>query len=228
MATKPIKSILTREITEPENIILCQRMSSYLTEIVNYSTIVFDLCSQKFKGRYGENENLAFPMLYLHTIELVDGIQVLVNEGVINPCIPLVRSLFESYLSIRLLLENNNLFVERSLSWLYFSAKQNIKEYGEFCIENYTRINNENNIKISIDFNKIDQYSKKKISNLQNLLSRQQFVSIEAKCNNIKSIHGWYQLVDSKLNNLRDVAKRFGCENEYILIYKQFSKILHV
>lgn len=227
MTTQPIKSILTRDLTESENVLFCDKTSSYLIEIVNFSTIVFNLCLCESEGKYRENENLAFPMIFLHCIELVDGIQVLFKEGVINPCMPLVRSLFESYLSIRLLLENNDLFVERSLSWLDFCAKQNIGDYREFLKENYMRINDENEIKISIDFENTDQDSKNKISNLQKLLSRPQFTSIEMKYKNIKRIRGWYKLADSKLNNLRDVAKRFGCENEYILIYKQFSKVSH-
>lgn len=223
----PIGVILTREIIEIENITFCKDASAYLTEIVNFSTHVFHLFLEEEKGKFHENENVALPMLLFQMIELIDGIQVLTEVGLMNPCTFLVRGLFETYLSIRLLLEEKDLFVERSLIWLLFCVHNNIDFYIDFRDGNFEKTNQENEIKINVDFNEIKNISTTKINNLEELLKRDQFAVIEEKYCKKNKPNNWFQLVNPKLNRIRDVAIKFKCDEEYKLIYKNYSKIMH-
>jgi len=227
MPTQPIKVILTREIIEKENQEFCFKASNYLTEIINFSTHVFHMFLETTKDEFQENENLALPMQLLHAIELVDGIQELTKIGLINPGTHHVRGLFETYLNIRLLLECKETYIERSLTWLSFCTHQNVKLYKEIVRGNLQAIDVENEVKINVDINQIKDRAQKKIDNLINLLNREQFDEIETRYKKTGRVKNWYQIIDKKLDNIRAVAKRFKCEQEYLLVYKPYSTYIH-
>ena len=227
MSTNSIEAILTREIKEKPNIDFSNKASEYLIEIVNFSTHAFHWYLEETKNKYKENENLAIPTLFLNSIELVDGIQELTKIGLVNPCAYLVRSLFEVYLSIRLLLENRDLYIERSLSWLVFCAHLNIDSYQDIARGEIKRINETNEVKIPIDFDEIENRAKDKIEILNELLSREQFKNIEKNYVKNKRILNWFQLIDPSLSSIRAVAKRFRCEQEYLFFYKPYSRVVH-
>ncbi len=224
--TEAIKTILTREINEAENIRYCQQASSYFVELTNFSTITFHKLAETTFNKYKENENIALPFQLLLAIELVDAIQELIRLGISNPSTLLVRSLFEVYLNIRILIEDMSKFTERSITWLYFCAKQNIKEYRNLIKENLEEINNRNEIKIEINFEEVDLIARGKIRNLDSLLTREQFNFISHPSSN-KKCKNWYALIGKQYSNSREVAKKFGCELEYVMLYQPYSKYLH-
>ncbi len=186
MGIKPIDVILTREITEKENISFCEEASNYLLEIVNFSTHVYHLFNSKAKDEYGENECVSIAMQLLQSIEIVDAIQELTKIGLFNPCTFYLRSLFEIYLNIRFLLEDSNFFIDRSLTWLFFCANQNIQIYDDISNEKFEKMVAENEIKISIDIEKNQKIANEKIVNLENLLNRGQFDAIRYKFQSFK------------------------------------------
>ncbi|MCA1554180.1 MAG: DUF5677 domain-containing protein [Chloroflexi bacterium] len=66
-------------------------------------------------------------MLYLHIIEMTDGIEALIAESCPIPAIPLVRSSFEARLSIEYILKAD--YQRRSLAWLLVYAHYRLNGY---------------------------------------------------------------------------------------------------
>ena len=125
MPTEPLEALLYRDLSKVAAKEIIGIASPLLQELVNYSTNVFRRCETSTTGN--ENEDVAVLMLYLHIIEIVDGIEVLISQSCPAPAEPLVRSAFEALLSIEYILEAD--YVQRSLSWLSIYAHNRLKFY---------------------------------------------------------------------------------------------------
>jgi len=113
--TKPIPGILTREITEETNDKYCTITSELLKEIANFGTQVFHIYTEVTKEKYKLYENRAMLAQILRTIEIVDAIQNLVRVGIATPSTFQVRTLFETYLTVRLIIEDKREYSMRSI-----------------------------------------------------------------------------------------------------------------
>ena len=125
MPTKPFESLLYRELAKVAAKDIIEIASPLLQELVNYATNAFARCATSTSGR--EDEDSAVLTLYLHIIEMTDGVEVLVSQSCPAPAIPLVRSSFEALLSIKYILEED--YVRRSLSWLVDYAHKRLAFY---------------------------------------------------------------------------------------------------
>ena len=94
MTTEPLKTLLDRELSKADAKEVISIASPLLQELVNYSTNAFARCATSTTGK--ENEDLATLLLYLHIIEMIDGVEVLLSQSCAIPAIPLVRSSFEA------------------------------------------------------------------------------------------------------------------------------------
>lgn len=103
MPTKPLDTVLDRDIPKVQAKPLIDVASPALQEVINYATNAYERCRLSKKGLRDE----AFPViaLYLHTIQMADSIEVLISNCCGSPVIPLLRSLFEAKLSIEYILE---------------------------------------------------------------------------------------------------------------------------
>ena len=81
VATKPLESILYRELSMAEAKEIIELASPLMQELVNYATNVLARCatSRTLSGR--EDEDVAALALYRHVIELTDGIEVLLSRS---------------------------------------------------------------------------------------------------------------------------------------------------
>ena len=93
-----------------------------LRDLVDYVTNAFVRCAEEVKK--DPDGNLAVLILYIHLIEMTDGVQVLVSEACATPATPLLRSSFETLLAIKFILESNvrEDYLLRSRSWLAYYA----------------------------------------------------------------------------------------------------------
>jgi len=69
-----------------------------IEEMIAYSTHVFAWCNDGLAGRR-EDETISV-ILFRHFIELGDSIPPLVRLGIIDPCAPILRAMFEAGISI--------------------------------------------------------------------------------------------------------------------------------
>jgi hypothetical protein len=108
--TEPAFKLLNRSQSIADAKPLIERASPLLREIVNYSTNVFMRCMHA--GNSGSKDLPAFT-LYLHMIEMTDGIEVLMSQACCEPAVPLLRSSFEASMSLRYMLQED--YENRSL-----------------------------------------------------------------------------------------------------------------
>lgn len=226
--TKPIPGILTREITEEINEEYCAKTSRLLKEIANFGTHVFHIFTQVTKNKYKPYENRAMLSQILRTIEIVDTIQNLLSVGIATPSTFQVRTLFETYLTVRLLIEDEKEYAIRSILWEQFCIHQNISVYQEFANGNLRNIDNNNYVKLNIDF---EDYEKKAVNNIEKLterLKQERFQKNECLFNAPgRKPFQWYAYVNPRFSNLRELAIKFNCESEYFFVYKPFSAHIH-
>ncbi len=109
MPTEPLKKLLDRDLRKVEAKNLIEISCQILKEIVNYGTNVFGRCES---GRRPENiknipeeGHIAILLLYLHVIEMIDGIEVLLSQSVVIPSQTQLRSAFEAFLQLEWLVK---------------------------------------------------------------------------------------------------------------------------
>jgi hypothetical protein len=104
MPTKPNEDFIPRDIYDPDFQEILNQYSSVLEEVVNFASHVAKWCSEKIHG----GEELAPIFLsFRHVFELIDAISVLVKHSCIEPCQHLLRSIYESVLSVRYIMEKD-------------------------------------------------------------------------------------------------------------------------
>jgi hypothetical protein len=86
-----------------------------LSEIVNQGLAVFARCRQSSKG-VGDDD-VAPLYLYLHLVEMLDGVDVLVSQSCPLPGTLLLRSAFEAMISLEYILKEDT--SRRSRAWLF-------------------------------------------------------------------------------------------------------------
>lgn len=227
MPTEALETILYRDLSKVAENELIQVASSLLRELVNYSTHAYQRCVDATKGE--ENEDLAVIILYLHIVEMVDGVEVLIAQACPTPAIPLVRSAFEALLAIEYILEKN--YVRRSLSWLAVYAHSRIKSY-ELLDPSTERGKQFQKTKVvdtivkNIDLSDAATAAHERITNMRRLLNRPQFKDIEAEINNRKGMPNWYQLFGGPAN-LEQLAQHLNRRAQYDILYRQWSSVSH-
>jgi hypothetical protein len=229
MPTKPLETLLYRDLSKVAAKEILKIASPLLRELVNYSTNAFRRCEASTTGN--ENEDVAVLMLYLHLIEMIDGIEVLISESCPTPAEPLARSAFEALLSIEYILDSD--YVRRSLSWLAVYVHNRIKLHESFDPSTprgqaFQRAWVNDQTVQNITLPPADQAkAQAAIANLQDLLARPQFQPIEAEIKRQKRRNPkWYQLFGGP-SNLRELAHHLRREAQYHVFYTHWSSISH-
>lgn len=232
MPTNPHHDVLNRELAilnAKEDI---DFVSPLLQEAVNLATHMLVLCANS-KQSGDENEDLAVLSCYCHILEMTDGIEVLLSHSCVVPAIPLLRSSFEALLSIEYILEDENLYVNRSLAWLYEYTKKRQTSYkrldpstdqGKQAIRSFEQDKWLQNYKIASDISKV----KKAIQNLDNLLDRPQFKIVKDEWAKFEK-PCWYTLFNSgkKLTKLEQLAHHLNRDGQYQILYRYWSSVIH-
>ena len=104
MPTKPNEDFIPRNYEDPEIQKILNQYSSALEEVVNFASHAAKWCSEKIHG----GEELAPVILsFRHIFELIDAISVLIKYSCIDPCKILLRSVLESVLTVKYILEKD-------------------------------------------------------------------------------------------------------------------------
>ena len=229
MPTKPLESILYREPSIAEARKYIDVASPLLKELVNYSTNLFARCGDSAKGE--ENEDGSVFSLFKHIIEMTDGIDVHVSQSCAVPAIPLVRSSFEALLAMQYILESDNEYVKRPLSWMANYINDRISQYKLLDPDTQEgRQFRENAKKDSagsrIDWADIDS-TKDEIQSLEKVLARAQFKDVEAERKSQRRKRPqWYSLFGGP-QNLRILAQHLERGAQYVFLYRQWSSVSH-
>lgn len=232
MPTKPLQTILWREMSRVGAKDIIEIASPLLQELVNYSTNAFARCLDTAGAQL---EHLAVLALYLHIIEMTDGVEALISQSCAVPAIPLVRSSFEALLSIEYIFEND--YDRRSLSWLAHHARSRLEMYEMLDPTSQRGRDFQNRLKIEghEDIGRrllpMEGEAQKGIANMKTLLAREQFKPIQEEHDRFRRTHRsrrpyWFELWEGP-SNLRELARHLGERSYYDIMYRYWSRVSH-
>ncbi len=228
MPTKPLPSILDRELSIAGARDFNQEACLLLKELVNYSTNAFARCDRSTTG--GLDEDVAILSLFRRMIELTDGIEVLTAACCGAPAVLLVRSSFETLLSMEYILETDDQYVNRSLSWLVFFVHQKIDFLDRLDpatpkgVEFKKAVAHDEVVQALRLPLPIDIDTERSI--LKCLLRKPHLQAVEEEYRSKKKVGHWFQLFGGP-PNLQKLSERLGRGGQYDLLYRTWSRAAH-
>jgi hypothetical protein len=228
MPTDPRQDILYRELSQLQANELNELTSPLIQEVVNFATNAFVRCMSYSES--DENVDLAPFALHRHVMEMTDAVEVLLSNACPVPAIPLLRSSFEAVLYLEYIVEDDDLYERRSLTWLASYVRQRLARYetllpttprGQDFLE---AIEQDKTIREfpSLPAEEVEAG----IENLRKLLSRDQFDEIQREFDEIGGFPKWYSLFGGP-RNLRELAQQLRLNTQYDVLYRQWSMATH-
>jgi Family of unknown function (DUF5677) len=232
LPTKPLESVLYREMSKVEAKNIIDVASPLLQELVNYGTNAYVRCATSASGK--ENEDVAAIILYLQIVEMTDGIEALVSQSCPAPAIPLVRSSFEALLFLDYILELD--YVRRSLSWLVGYVHNRLDSYALLDTSTIRGQSFQQDLAAddwadpTIITGIGETEVQEAIANLESLLAQPQLQSVEEEFQRYFHKYSrrpnWYQLFGGP-QNLRELARHLNRHSQYDFLYRYWSRISH-
>ena len=230
MPTKQFEPILYRELRKVEVSQIIKITSPLLQEIVNYATNAFIRCEQTTQGSVPD-EPLPVFNAYHQIISMIDGIEVLLSNSCVIPCIPMLRAVFEALLTLQYILEKDAR--KRSFAWLVCYLHNRIDMYERF---DTTKLKGKQFTSNLID-EKLDTYFllpptatiQERIGNLESLLKKPHYVEAEVERKRMaqkKRKANWYSFYDGP-SNIYELAKYLKKAATYDFLYRQWSSYIH-
>lgn len=224
----PIPEILDREGAKADQRAVIDRYSPYLEELVNCSTHLFARCEKSLRGVEGSPSALIH--LYYHAIQMSDGIQVLIANACFDHAVPLVRSLWETKISVQYMLNQD--FPDRSTAWVvegflfkrkYYSKLRELatsREAAEGVFEDDYHV--KSGFLVGPDPESVDAA----IAAIDEKLSKPKFAPIAAHFRGKDRIRRWHQ-INGGPRSIEDVAERLNLTSEYEFLYRPDSEVGH-
>jgi hypothetical protein len=232
MPTNPHRGILDRDYVLVQLDEINQIVTPLLTELVSHATNVVVRCGESA----GTERNVNMPplTLYLHVIEMVDGVEVLFSRGCVQPTIPLLRSVFEALLQMEYMFESD--FRRRALAWLVVDTHNRIilhELLDDGCDRGREFLVNAGGDEVlgQVDFSAQNIDARQAIAGLNRFLKRTEVAPIEEEYQATKQRLGGRRPSSFALfggpQNLRDLAGRLGRPAQYDTLYKFWSGTVH-
>jgi len=127
MPTKPNEDFIPRAIEHEGLRRMLEFHSGKIKEVVNFSSWVFKWILESIESSGGKDETIPLLGSFRHIFELLDAISELIRISCIDPCKILLRSIFESLLSIEYILEQDS--KRRGLDFMICYWHEDIKQY---------------------------------------------------------------------------------------------------
>ena len=232
MPTEPLLKLLDRDFARVAAKELIDLACPVLRELVNHGTNVFMRCQAETRDGQ-EDEHLPIFSLYLHVLEMTDGIEELLRASCVNPAVPLVRSSFEAVLAMEYILEGD--YRRRAFAWMVGYAHTRLDSYERFdpstrkgkgfaqAIAN-DKVLNQISFPPEVD-------PKRAADSMRQLLAKPQYQEAEANYQGCKKgkkggAPQWFSLFGGP-SNLRDLAISLRRGAEYEILYRQWSAVAH-
>lgn len=231
MPTKPLESILYRDLSKAEAKEVINVASRLLQELVNYATNALVRCAGSISGNVAKrDEHIAILTLYRHIIEMTDGIEVLISQSCVIPTIPLLRSSFEALLSMQYILEKDAEYTRRSFAWLVSWAHKRSDMYERLDPstlkgQEFKRLCDQDETLSRVKMPPSPK-APKAIKNLQSIISKPHLKDVEKEYSSHKKIQNWYRLFGGP-PDLRALAVHLKSGAQYDLLYRQWSTTAH-
>lgn len=229
MPTRPVGDILDRDLSRAAALGLIDRFVPMMEELVNYGSNVYAR-SKPSVPNPDLTESDAPLQLYLHVLEMADGVTELLRQSCAAPAIPLVRTIFEAVLSIEYILETDT--SRRARSWLVAYALQQLEACNYILGEEKSGANLSKALQGDLLGSKVDLSGLAPAARVQKpifeaYLQKPEFAEIlSARTAAGERYPKWYALFGGP-KNLRELAKVLQQEAQYLVLYGFWSSIDH-
>ena len=231
MPAESFKPILDREAVIELAKPVIDLASPILREAVNYATNVYARCSSSKRG----DQEQAYPVLasYVHLIQMVDSIEVLIGNSCAAPAELLLRSAFEGKLTIEYILEKRSRSKKRAYAWLGKYLIDNIELHERFApnhpkSKEFEAIYNDDQLRVTGEFPFIPEISEvidRMKENLKKSEYAEVYVEYQKRRKQIR-FPEWYSLYEGP-RNLRELAQHLHQGVTYEILYRSWSKMSH-
>ncbi|MFC2021503.1 DUF5677 domain-containing protein [Chloroflexota bacterium] len=235
MPTEPNEHVLNRisdiERAKP----MIDIASPVLREAINYGTRLYERCRNTSKASTDE----AFPVLalYLHIIQMVDSIEVLVFNSCVEPAQLLLRSAFEARLSLDFMVEK--LQRSRAIAWIIRNIQDQI-EFGQRYSKDHIKGKDFFETLVKEGFDKtsvslppmppLPEISEEYFEKLKNVIEKPEYADVNKEYKRLTKNRQrveWYSLFDGP-QNIRELAEYLEQRTVYDILYRKWSKLTHM
>lgn len=226
--TDPINEIHPKTPYPEINTIL-KYFSDSIDEVVNYGTHLLKwIADSTGQGDY----KLPTMMFFRSLLEKADSISILVRHSSIDPSKAILRSLFETHLSIAYL--NEKYCEDRSMAFLVWNSKNIISANRAFIKGNQefkelkSRIEKDSNYLTIEDLENLPS-AKPIIDNQISLLNKPEYNRVEKEYERTKKLinnPSWYSLFNGP-RNIEQLAKDLNMSTFYPILYRPWSGSVH-
>jgi hypothetical protein len=221
MPKVPVESILNRDLSRVAAQAWIQQFTPVIDEIVNYGTTVYARCRPTVTPP-DPNEDSVPLLMYLHVLEMADGISELLKQVCATPAIPLARTIFEGVLGLEYILASD--YSRRARSWLVSFTCERVEACDR--ILGKQKSGKANARAPGFDFSKLAPQMRADKKRYQEYLTKPEFKEVLRERQGRREKHPWYSLFSGPVN-LRELAKRLNREKEYVEFYTYWSSIQH-
>ena len=230
MPTKPLDSMLNRDIDKVQAKLIIDIASPLLQEVINYATNAYERCRTSKNG--GKEE--AFPVLasFLHIIQMMDSIEVLISSGCGPPGFLLLRSSFEAKLGIEYILDRKG--KTRALAWELSNIIDQINEFQRYDPSHqkgkeYRKLLSEDRLNYTGELPFLSE-TRVTLDLLHNLLKQPVFSDLYSEYKRLLKKRGrppeWHSFFDGP-RTIWALAHHLGQIGTYENLYRSWSKITH-
>ena len=197
-----------------------------LRRVVDEAVGIFQRCSETATGG---DENLGILMPFHHAIEMLDGVEVLLDNSCVVASHPALRSAFEASWALRYVLADEDYIRQRSLSYVVGDTYERIYWYEEHD----PRSNRGKQFLADMDLEKGSDFPMPDVADaepLEEMLVREPFAPIAAEYERIAAETSgrvkWYSLFGGP-RSVKDLARQIGELDNYLILYRLLSKTVH-
>lgn len=229
MPTNPPPDILDRDLSKAWVRDRIDQASPMIQEVVNHGVAAFMRCSKTARGG---NEHLAILMPYLHLLEMVDGVQILLAEAAPVPAQLQLRSAFEALLTIEYITETDTM--RRAYAYLVGDVRDRIATYRR--MDPKTPEGKQMHARIDADESARDMRKPdipdldSRIENLETMLKKphwkEAYGEFRALQRRLKRRPSWHQLYGGP-ENIELLAVHLKRGGQYEILYRRWSKTAH-
>jgi len=230
MPTKPIEELIPRKIENEALSSILYEWSELIDETVNFSSHVLKWC---LYGTKQGDECIPIIMTFRHILELIDSISILIKNSCIEPCKILLRSGFESLLTIEYIFEKDTR--QRGMDFLVWNRHRSIN----ICRRHNPNDTSYKNLQAIFRKDKLLKNTKlleipkaeDEINNLKKIFekpgysdSNKEYLRMKKKCKN--NPRWWFSLHNGP-TNLKVLADYLSRPAEYEVLYRHWSALAH-
>lgn len=230
MPTEPIKELDPEIAGNAKAMEILGRWADGVQECANFGTHVAKWCYETPVWR--DDRALPLLLLFRNALELLLSISVLVRHGLADPCKILLRTLFETWMSIEYIAKKES--SQRATCFLVWHAKRKRKSYLQSLADSpeYKQFRSaleKDSLGLSRKIRPVDGVSRY-IDNLDRLLDNPKYRKVAQEFERVRKAQkrnpNWFSLYDGP-RDVKQLADQLAHSGMYEIIYRTFSVATH-